>query len=404
MKTRRFPWFNNPTEIERRNFNVKHIPEQNIYVVTPSAKKFSWEYDYDSPYSDTSELNWRSSILDENGYEISGGLPKFMNYGEDVNSPVDKIIAKSVFDKKSVITKKEDGSLIIRSVVNNHVIFRTRGTHKLPSKEEASGIDFENLVLEVIKNKYPILMDETFLPHTELYFEFISPHNRVVVPYEEADLIFIHAKERISHRMLSWKELEEIASNGNLTIVQTINELNEAETPEEIKEIINKMEQNGEWPSEGIVIRDPSTGYMVKIKGDEYLKHHRLKASLNYKRLVELCEVENLTSVEELKKHLQEVIGLDWEIISVVEELFDIYIQRKIQFISLYQELSNFVASWQNECKSKDKKAAKKDFYFSVKDKPDAEKHTLLKIYDYGSDNPKSKDVLFNHLVLASVE
>lgn len=362
--TRKFPWFNNTEEIERRKFNIRQITNSSWFLITPRIDKWTWEYDVSNPFSEDSELNWRSSIVNENGFEISGGLPKFMNFGEKREengdlSYVDQRISDSIGSNSAILTKKEDGSLIIRSVFENRVILRTRGSSQLPEIE--GSVNFNKLVNELIEDKYSFLLDPSFLPELELYFEFVSPENRIVVVYEKEDLVFIHAKIRENHRLLSWDELEYLAKTYNLNLVETI-DLN-CDNACELRDKINSMEKEGSWPFEGIVVRSPE-GFMSKIKGEEYLAQHRLKAGFNYGKMVDVCENQYITDFHSLKKYLEEDLCFDWEAVYGLEEMFSQYQERKQKFSMVVENANNFVSN-SNFLERKDFALAVKDIYYN---------------------------------------
>ena len=358
IMTRKFPWFQNTEEIERRKFNIRPVPNSSWFLITPRIDKREWEYDVANPFSEDSELNWRSSVINENGFEISGGLPKFMNFGETGHfSYVDQRISDSIGNNSAILTKKEDGSLIIRSVFENKVILRTRGSSQLSEVE--GSVNFNKLVNKLIEEKYPFLLDPSFLPEIELYFEFVSPENRIVVVYEKEDLVFIHAKIRENHRLLSWDELEYLAKNYNLNLVETI-DLN-CDNALELRDKINSMEKDGSWPFEGIVVRSPE-GFMSKIKGEKYLAQHQFKAGFNYGKMVDICETHNISDFSSLKKYLEEDLGFDWEAVYGLDEMFSQYQERKQKFSMVVKNARNFV--------SNNNFLERKDFALAVKNIP----------------------------------
>lgn len=335
---KKFPWFDNQEEIEKRNFRLRPVPDSDRWLLTPSADKHKWEEE---------ELNWRSSLLNNEGYEISGGLPKFKNYGEDRNevgeySKIDKEIAHSVQNGTALLTLKADGSLIIRSVYENKVILRTRGSYELPNVEGT--VNFQENVYKLVEEKYPCLLNPSILPNLDLYFEYISPENKIVVSYIESDLIFIHAKYRETQQLLTWQNLKELAAAYKLNLVPLMEF--KVNNPVELKQQIDDLEKQGLWPHEGIVIRTLD-GLMSKIKGEEYLYQHKLKSGFNYKKMVAICEDQNIKDYQNLKKFLQEELVLDWETIYELEDMFQMYLERRKQYENVLQPILDFVNNWE---------------------------------------------------------
>ncbi len=395
---KKFPWFNNYKEIEKRKYNLKPIPDSSWFLLTPAANKFEWDYDKKDPYGELSELSWRSSILDENGFEISGGLPKFYNWGEnrDENgsySYIDKKIAEDISNHKAIITKKEDGSLIIRSVYNNQVLFRTRGYHELP--ENIGEINFKEIVMKIINDKYPILLDPKILKDVDVMFEFISPENKIIIKYDTRDLILLAIKDKNSHKILPRKLLEEIAASYNLNIVEVMFDFEKCSSPQDIKNLIDEMEINKTWQNEGVVIQS-SDGFLVKIKGQQYLSLHKMKSNFNYIKMVEICEENYINNLEELKKYLKNILNLDWEDIYDIKYMFDLYIQRKNYFLSILDEIEFFVNNW----KPQNNNNVQKQFATQVKNKSYSDIYFAL--FNYSSDSQKlnkSISKLFDKIV-----
>ena len=98
----------------RDDFVVKENEE--FILIHSSQSKDKWEVD---------ELKYRSIMCDKEGNIVSSGFPKFFNYGE--YAPNDDLINNAVNSgHKIFIRDKKDGVLIIRSVINGKVHWRTR--------------------------------------------------------------------------------------------------------------------------------------------------------------------------------------------------------------------------------------------------------------------------------------
>lgn len=99
-------------------------------------------------------------------------------------------------------------------------------------------------------------------------FEYVGPHNRIVLEYEE-DMTLLAIRNTTTGHYLSYDDMAYAASTFGIPVVskdgRTIDEVKEDET------------------SEGIVIRY-TNGHMLKVKSDWYVKVHRAKELLTSDR------------------------------------------------------------------------------------------------------------------------
>ena len=341
----KFPWWNNNDETVTRGFMIKKITDQDLFLIVPHFSKYTWNYDKSDPFGVNSELHWRSSLVDESGVEVSGGLPKFQDYGvggdgtSGALSVIDVTISRSIASGDAIITVKEDGSLIIRSVYQGKVLLRTRGSHQLN--------DFEQPVMSLIKSKYPILLDPNWHPELDIFFEFISPINFIVIKYNSEDLVPLHAKERENHRMFSWDELEDLSLEGKLNLVARITNL-ETTKLKTLKNELNELEEKDQWGNEGVVVRDQKTGWMCRIKTDVYLQRHRLRFKFDFEGFVQMCEDDGVTTVEQMKESMVlRDFDVDW--LTQAEDWLEIYLIRKQKFELEILEANRWIEQWKKD-------------------------------------------------------
>ncbi len=159
-------------EINRDEFQIskrflKEIGE--VILITPSFEKHKWT---------PSELHLRSLLCTPDGKICSSGFQKFKNLGEDPE--VDLLVKQSILEGKSWFTSKMDGSLVIRSVINGKVHFRTRGSHTL-------GEGFIGPIMKMVQERYPKLLDPNLDARYSILFEYTSPENKIVVDYAQED-------------------------------------------------------------------------------------------------------------------------------------------------------------------------------------------------------------------------
>lgn len=236
---------------------------------------------------------FRSTLLKE-GKIVSLGLPKFFNYGED---PEDTSILERALEQggKVIFSEKIDGSLIIRSVIDGEVIFRTRASF--------DGGDHGVAARACVKKTYPHLLDPTFVPNLSLLLEFVSPQFRIVLSYPKPDLFFVGAVENKTQRLLDWEELENLNQEANLNLTPA------HELPRDPKALLEVV---AAWQGkEGIVARVGQT--FVKIKGADYLAKHRLRFSLTGRIIRETCLQLDVHEIKQFTDYLLQNGG-DWEL------------------------------------------------------------------------------------------
>jgi len=349
-------WIKNPEEVRSRGFKLRSVAGHPNWVhLVPEKDKYFYLPD---------EMTERSVIYElPNFIPVSRGLNKFMNYGEQLDESGklqswDQKISDAIKQKRGIITKKEDGVLIIRSVFKGVVILRTRGAISVDQGSSDQLITllgaWRYSVVEKFETAYPKVLDPNFSPDMEMYFEYVGPDNDSVIKYPESDLVFIHAREKESEQMLPWSQLQEIARNSGLNLVSIVEKLNSAAGPKQIKKIITEMEESGEWEDEGVVVRHPDEPLMTKIKGPKYLAMHRMHSKFTYKVLVEICEKKSkeseqfLISKQDFKDAMQEN-EYDYEIIEQSKKWFDIYIQRKEKISEMIQIIQKIINQWKQE-------------------------------------------------------
>lgn len=300
------------TKINQEDFTVSE--RGDFYLINPRHSKWKWN---------DNELWYRSLLTRKDGTVVSSGFPKFFNYGE--YAPHTKRVKESLKSNIDFIcyTEKMDGSLIIRDVIDDMPHFRTRGSHELG--------EFEKPVMELIKEKYPILLGNIFGRGYSLLMEFVSPTNQIVLRYEEPELYILGAAYFIH-------KFELLASKNHVESLARIFEVPPVPmrcmTPKSSDDLVAAIYK--EQGTEGIVVRieDPDGEItLCKMKSETYLMMHRLKSDMNENSIKQLIwlnkdklNIDNdgflivEDSFEKMKTVLYEK-GLDYEIISQFEYL-----------------------------------------------------------------------------------
>lgn len=221
---------------------------------------------------DKSNLIFRSSVWSLDGLPVSLSFKKFFNYGEKPDLTYTPFSMKANGGCNAL--GKEDGSTLIVSKYKKHLITRTRGT--MDATQMLNGFEIEDL-----KAKYPNAFDNTYLNSEQysLLFEWVTPNNCIVVNYPEPDIILIGMINHNDYSMETQKNLDLIAF-----------ELGVKRPPyyhyDSVKELLDDVAM---WKGkEGICLYCNHDQDIRKIKGEWYLKLHRLKSELgSFERVVD---------------------------------------------------------------------------------------------------------------------
>jgi len=290
------------SRIDRSEFKV--VSENGFHLVYPKKNKWDW----------TLEERWlRSIIVGDDGAVLSCSWPKFGNFGEFLSDT--DALKTALADGSTVrFTAKEDGSLLIRSVVNGQVIMRTRGTLFGGESDDGSETYGEKF-RRVAAAKYPKLLDPAWMPDVSLLLEYIAPDNAVVVRYKDEDLIFLGGVEHRGPSIIPWHDATMIAFLGGLRLV-------------ELKELpsdpVKLLEEVKEWRTEGVVARCDGDQVFVKVKSAWYLANHRMKYSMKYRTIVEFVALSGVASEDELVAKLREY-DYDFEVVEGGREFYRRY-------------------------------------------------------------------------------
>jgi RNA ligase len=224
-----------------------------------SIYNYSRECQYDGKWDDIT-LNCRGLVLDNDGNVIAKPFPKFFNYEE--HKPED--IPNENFE----VYEKMDGSLGIVFHYNNEWHVATRGSFQSDQAIKAK---------QILDTKYNI----SSLRKTRTYlFEIIYPENRIVVDYgNEEKLVLLGVIDTESGEEIPNSSLFFMEEDG-WDIVTTYKTW--GEDWETLKKEISK-------DNEGYVIRF-SGGMRMKIKGEEYVRLHRILTNFSTKDIWELLK------------------------------------------------------------------------------------------------------------------
>jgi RNA ligase len=217
-----------------------------------SIYNYSRTCQYDRLWDDVT-LNCRGLVLDNEGNVIAKPFPKFFNM-EELS---DTQIPKESFE----VFEKMDGSLGIFFHYNGEWYMATRGS--FTSEQAIKG-------MEIAKRGG---LDKKCVPCFTYLFEIIYPENRIVVDYGTDERLVLLSIINPEGNEIPY---EEIQMDG-WDIVNRYDGVNDYT---KLKEMISN-------DAEGYVIRFRN-GMRMKIKGDEYVRLHRILTNFSTTDIWEL--------------------------------------------------------------------------------------------------------------------
>jgi RNA ligase len=240
----------------------------------PSLPLTIWNYTEKVQYEglwDEVTLQCRGLVTwDETGEVVARPFKKFFNIEEG------KHRATTDFE----VWEKMDGSLIIAFYMWGSWIIASRGSFTSDQAKAASKLFYSRY------NSKFMNTDSTYL------FEFTAPWNRIVVDYGEDEILTLLGAIRIEDGLE--------APLWHLEMVADLNGFSIAKRYDGIKDY-NSLKSMVRDDREGFVVRF-SNGDRMKVKGEEYLRLHRIMTNLSTTRVWEI-----LSDGESMDQYLADV-------------------------------------------------------------------------------------------------
>ena len=324
--------------------------QKQIHPTLPlSIYNYSRTTQYDGLWDDIT-LACRGLVLDNDGNVIAKPFPKFFNYEELVGN---KFEHSKIPNEDYTIYEKMDGSLGICFNYNGEWIMATRGS--FTSEQAIKGRE--------LLDKYSI--DKLDKNNTYL-FEIIYTDNRIVVDYKGVEkLVLLSAFHTESGVEVPYSSLFFMYEIGFELVTKY-----KDRSFEDLKLGISK-------DKEGYVIRFNS-GMRMKIKGDEYVRLHRILTNFSSKDIWEL-----LFMGEPIEPFLERV-----------PDEFDKWVREKISsfnyaYYQYYNQLGKTYDYFRyGKYNDKEVEPTKKEFAEYIKDKPTPIKGIMFAMWD-GKDYDK---------------
>jgi RNA ligase len=293
------------------------VMEKEGYTVIKYAVAFedTFQWDSNDPVGSAIRRECRGITFDTEGNLICRKFHKFFNIGEKEETQLNKI---NLYEPH-IVLEKLDGSCVIPQPSPDGFVLTTK-----------SGVtDISQQAEEFISDKphYAKFIHSMFDGKLTPIFEWVSRKNRIVVDYENDNLILTAIRNTEMGNYLPYFNMLDLAEHWNIPVVQAVDGL-------AVQNIELFVKQIREWEdSEGVVLRF-DTGHMVKIKSDQYVLRHKTKDAINQEKnvisiilnddvddLIPLLTPEDATRIQEF----QHAFWLAFE--DVAGEIYDLYRQ-----------------------------------------------------------------------------
>lgn len=213
-----------------------------------------WNYSQQTQYEgkwDEVTLQCRGLVTDMGGNVVARPFRKFFNMEEGKHTPTQDF----------EVYEKMDGSLGILFMYNGEWIFASRGS--FTSDQAIKGRE--------LLNKYNL---DLLSPGYTYMFEIIYPENRIVVNYNEMEDVVLLGGIKITDG--GEIDVHDEYYTSNFNVVKKYDGIEDYST---LKGMIKDN-------AEGFVIRF-SNGDRMKIKGEEYLRLHKIMTEISTKSVWE---------------------------------------------------------------------------------------------------------------------
>ena len=221
------------------------VTRQNHPELPLTIWNYTEEVQYESLWDEVT-LATRGLVTDSSGRVVARPFKKFFNLEETKHTPTQEF---EVFEKM-------DGSLGIVFLWEGRVVYATRGSF---ASDQAKW-------MAMWANRYNF--SEVLAEGYTYLFEIIYPENMIVVNYGgESRLVLLGVIKTDTGEEISWDELSTFEGWDLVERYDGISDYN----------LLKGMVKSNR---EGFVVRF-SNGSRVKIKGEEYLRLHRIMTNLS---------------------------------------------------------------------------------------------------------------------------
>jgi RNA ligase len=257
------------------------VMEKEGYTVINYAVAFEETFLWDSndPVGSAIRRECRGITFDTEGNLICRKYHKFFNVGEKEETQLNKI---NLYEPH-IVLEKLDGSCVIPQPSPDGFVLTTKaGVTEISQQAEVFVAD---------KPHYAKFIHSMFDGKLTPIFEWVSRKNRIVVDYENDNLILTAIRNTEMGHYLPYFNMLDLAEHWNIPVVKAVDCL-------AVQNIELFVKQIREWEdSEGVVVRFDS-GHMVKVKSADYVLRHKTKDAINQEKNVLQCLLND--SVDDL--------------------------------------------------------------------------------------------------------
>lgn len=277
------------------------------------------------------------TFRNDTGECISRPFPKFFNVGEKPETQLDKLNLE-----KARYFVKHDGSMAIPVLINGKIFWKTKKSFYSDVAQKIQKF-YDSLDWSI-----PISIMGKYTP----IYEYVGPENRIVLDYNQEELIFLGYRCIESGIFLPYEGVE--SHDVDFSMIYGMENV------------------------EGFVIHDGSK--MVKAKTEWYIQRHSIMTEFNPKRIIQAS----------LDDTIDDMIGMVYQLglperAKNLEELRDKTLNQKIEFIQNLEKYFNNI-----------KHLTRKEFALEVIKKIPGEYHgSLFKMYDQKSYKETMNKVIF---------
>jgi len=273
---------------------------------------------------------FRSSIWSKGGELLSGGFPRFVNWGEN---PDNFPIPTKIKDCEFVL--KLDGSCLIADHVDGQFNVRSRGTTNAALLD--NGPDWM-----AISEKYP-KVPEFLLANqgVTLLFEITTPNNKIVINYgDKVEYTLIGAVDKYDYSLWTQKQLDIYARQLEVPRPKYYSFSN-------FEEMFQFCEENKEI--EGFCVYWP--GGVCKQKTDWYKSAHRFLSELgSFEKVVDFYFANGTVGYNATIEILSNMVDFE----TVQQVMPDI--SRICDYMKEVDKIVGFMQNWVDENKHRPRK------------------------------------------------
>jgi RNA ligase len=258
------------------------VMEKEGYTVIKYAVAFedTFQWDSNDPVGSAIRRECRGITFDAEGNLICRKYHKFFNVGEKEETQLNKV---NLYEPH-IVLEKLDGSCVIPQPSPDGFVLTTKaGVTEISQQAEVFVAD---------KPHYAKFIHSMFDGKLTPIFEWVSRKNRIVVDYENDNLILTAIRNTEMGHYLPYFNMLDLAEHWNIPVVKAVDGLAVQNIELFVKQI--REWENGE---EGVVVRF-DTGHMVKVKSADYVLRHKTKDAINQEKNVLQCLLND--SVDDL--------------------------------------------------------------------------------------------------------